>query len=144
VSWRQAMLLRGAAAVVVCVMAVPVGTAHADSCAKSRDYILASSADDLPRRPQSYLELYKICLQSLQLSNVKDAFVLKSGAIAVLPRDDRIPATAGTLAQFCTQHPRQMLRFITKRESWLVRDIARVVELSTSQSTSCQKITGSG
>lgn len=134
----------GAYAALCCIMAMQVGSAQADSCAKSRDYILASATDDLPRRPQSYTDLYKVCLQSLQLPNVKDAFVLKSGAIAVLPRDDRVPATAGTLAQFCTQFPRQTLRFITKRETRLVRDVARVVQLSTSQSTPCQKITGSG
>jgi hypothetical protein len=130
-------------AAFACTIALPIGAAHADSCARSRDYILAN-ADDLPRRPQSYFDLYNICTQSLQLQNVKDAFVLKAGAIAVVPRDDRISATAGTLAQFCTQFPQQTLRFITRRESRLVRDLGRVVQLSTSLSTPCQKITGSG
>ena len=125
-----------------CVIGLHVGDARADSCAKSRDYILANASDDLPRRPQTYNDLYKSCLQTLQLSNVNDAFVLKSGAIAVLPRNDTVPATAGTLAQFCTKFPQQTLRFITRQEARLVNNVARVVQLGTSQSTPCKKIAG--
>jgi hypothetical protein len=118
--------------------------ARADSCGKTRDYILASASDDRARSPQLYRKLYQSCLQILQMSNVKDAFVLKSGAIAVLPHNDSIPATAGTLAQFCTQFPRQTLRFIARREARIANNVALVVQLGTSQSTPCQKIVGSG
>jgi hypothetical protein len=127
-------------AAVACVVGLHVTAAQADSCAKSRDQILASG--DLSRKAQSYQELYKSCLQTLQLSNVKDAFILKSGAIAVLPRNDSIAATAGTLSQFCTRFPRQTLRFITRKETRLVNNLSRVVQLSSSQSTPCQKISG--
>lgn len=136
--------LKGGCAVFWCLVGLHVTTAQADSCAKSRDYILANASGDLPRRSKSYQELYKSCLQTLQLPNVKDAYVLKSGAIAVLPRNDSVPATAGTLAQFCTRFPQQTLRFITRKEKRVVNNIARVVQLSTSQSTPCQKISGGG
>jgi hypothetical protein len=129
---------------VACAVWLHSGRAEANSCTTSRDYILAGISEDLPRRPQAYQELHKSCLQTLQLSNVKDAFVLKAGAIAVLPRVDSVAATAGTLAQFCTQFPRQTLRFITRREVRMLSNVARVVRLSISESTSCQKITGSG
>jgi hypothetical protein len=128
---------------VAVVAGLHVAPARADSCARSRDYILESAAD-LTRRSQAYQELYKSCLQTLQLPNVKDAFILKSGAIAVLPRNDSVAATAGTLAQFCTRFPRQTLRFITRREMRIVNNVALVVQLSTSRSTPCQKISGSG
>jgi hypothetical protein len=130
-----------AAALIIGLYAVE---ARADSCGKSRDYILANASQELPRSPQLYQKLYKSCLQTLQMSNVKDAFVLKSGAIAVLPRNDSVPATAGTLAQFCTQFPRQTLRFITRRELRIANNVALIVQLGTSQSTPCQKITGNG
>lgn len=137
--------LKGAcAAACACAIGLHGGAAQADSCGKSRDYIFETASDSLLRKPQSYQELYKSCLQSLQLPNVKDAFILKSGVIAVLPRDDSVAATAGTLAQFCTQFPRQTLRFITRQEARLVNNVARVVQLSTSRSTPCQKITGGG
>src|SRR6187549_2847743 len=83
---------------------VLAGTARADSCTKSRDYIL-ENAVDLPQKPQAYQELFKNCLETLQLSNVKDAFILQAGAIAVIPRNDSVSATASTLAQFCTRFP---------------------------------------
>lgn len=115
---------------------------RADSCGKSRDFILASALD-LARPSRSYQELHKHCLETLQMPNVKDAFVLTAGAIAVLPRNDSVAATAGTLAQFCMRFPKQTLRFIGRREARLAKDVAQVVRLGTSQSTPCQKITGS-
>jgi hypothetical protein len=127
-----------------CVGALHASPALADNCSKSRDYILERAYDDLPRRPRSYQELYQSCLHSLQLPNVKDAFVLKSGAVAVLPRDDSVAATAGTLARFCTRFPRQTLRFITRREARRANNVAYVVQLGTSQSTPCQKIVSGG
>lgn len=129
-------------AVVACLGVCAV-EARAESCGKSRDQILAS-ASDLPRSPRTYQELYKSCLEALQMSNVKDAFVLKVGAVAVLPRNDSLSATAGTLAQFCTRFPRETLRFIGRREARLVYDIGAIVQLTASLSTPCPKITGSG
>lgn len=126
-----------------CVIGVHAIEAHASSCDRSLEYILSSASGDM-RRPQVYRRLYKSCLQTLQLSNVKDAFVLKDGAVAVLPRNNSVSATAGTLAQFCTQFPQLKLRFITRRETRLASNIARIVQLSSSQSTPCQKISGGG
>jgi hypothetical protein len=131
--------------VLASTAALQAGRAHADSCERSRNYILEFASDDLPQKPQFYRDdLYKSCLQTLELPNVKDAFVLKVGAIAVLPRVDSVPATSGTLAQFCMQFPRLTLRFITRQESRFAKDIARVTRLPVSTTTSCGKITGSG
>jgi hypothetical protein len=132
-----------AAAAFACTLCLGAGGAHAESCGKSRDYILAS-AMDLPRPARVYNDLYKSCLEALQMSNVKDAFVLAVGAVAVLPRNDNIEATAGTLAQFCTRFPRYTLRFIGKREARFAKDVTQVVQLGTSASTPCQKVTGNG
>src|ERR1700722_2960002 len=75
--------------------------AYAESCTASRAYILTDPLSDLPQSPQSYQDLFNMCLTTLELSNVKDAFLLKSGAVAVIPKNDGIIATANTLAQFC-------------------------------------------
>jgi hypothetical protein len=134
---------RSICAALACVVGLHVTAAHANSCTRSLDYILTSASENM-RSSQLYRQLYKSCLQTVQLSNVKDAFVLRSGAIAVLPRNNSVPATAGTLAQFCTRFPKLTLRFITPREVRLANNIARVVQLSSSQSTPCQKISGGG
>lgn len=112
---------------------VLAGTARADSCAKSRDYILENAAD-LPQKPQAYQELFKNCLETLQLSNVKDAFILQVGAIAIIPRNDSVSATASTLAQFCTRFPKGNLHFIGRKVQPQAASISRAVRLST-QST---------
>jgi hypothetical protein len=137
--WRMI----GAAAAAVCIVGLTAGAAQAESCTKSRDYIF-TSALELPRPTRTYQDLYKGCLETLQMTNVQDAFVLAAGAIAVLPRNDSVAATAGTLAQFCTRFPRYTLRFIGRREAKLVKDIAQIVQLGASQSTPCQKLTGNG
>ncbi|MDB5599789.1 MAG: hypothetical protein JWN71_1833 [Xanthobacteraceae bacterium] len=124
---------------VGCVMP---SAAQADSCGKSRDYIL-ENASDLPQKPQVYQQLFKNCLETLQLSNVKDAFILQTGAIAVIPRNDSLSATASTLAQFCTRFPKGNLHFIGRKVQAQAASISRAVRLST-QSTPCQKISGGG
>lgn len=123
---------------VICV--VLPGAALADSCAKSRDYILESGAD-LPQKPQVYQDLFKDCLETLQLSNVKDAFILQAGAIAVIPRNDSISATASTLAQFCTRFPKGDLHFVGRKLEKQAASVSRAVRLSTA-STPCTKISG--
>lgn len=129
-------------ALLACV--VVASPAQAESCSKSRDYILLNSAGDLPQKPKVYQDLFKSCLDTLQMSNVKDAFVLKAGAIAVIPKNDGIAATANTLAQFCTRFRAGTLRFIARRELSDAANIARVVDMSVSGATSCRRITGSG
>lgn len=116
--------------------------AHADSCAKSRDLILSSG--DLPQKPKTYQDLYKMCLDTLRLSNVKDAFILRAAAIAVIPKTDSVAATASTLGQFCTRYPRGMLHFVGRQELRQAASTAQAIRISPGASTPCQKITGSG
>lgn len=125
-------------------MVALAGTAHAESCSKSRDYIFSNSASDLPQKAQVYQNLFKTCLDTLHMTNVKDAFVLKAGAVAVIPKDDSVTATASTLAQFCGRFRRGMLRFVARRELAEVANISRAIELSTTQATSCQRMNGDG
>ena len=128
------------AAIAAVVLAPP---ARAESCSKSRDYIFANSSGELPQKPKVYQDLFKSCLDTLPMSNVKDAFILKGGAIAVIPKDDGVTATTSTLAQFCGRFRGGNLRFVTRRELPEASNIARAVQLSSAGSISCRKITGS-
>ena len=65
------------------VLAALAGSAAADSCTKSRDYILATG--DLAHTASVYQNLFKTCLETLNLSNVKDAFILTDGVVAAMP-----------------------------------------------------------
>jgi hypothetical protein len=129
----------GAAAFALAALA---GAAAAESCTKSRDYILATG--DLAHPASAYQNLFKTCLETLNLSNVKDAFILTDGAVAAIPRNDTIGATAGTLSEFCTRFPRSTLRFVPRTDVRQTTDIARAVKLSSFGATSCSKITGAG
>ena len=119
------------------------GAAQAESCTKSRDAILAG-ASDLPQKPQVYQGLLRDCLDTMMLSNVQDAFIVKAGAIAVLPRRDTVSATAATLAQFCGRFPHGTLHFVGQKERARVANISRAVEWSSPHSTSCDRIRGGG
>lgn len=113
----------------------------AESCTKSREHILAN-ATDLPQRPQVYQELTRNCLETVQMSNVKDAYVLRVGAIAVVPRKDTVAATAATLAQFCARFPNGTLHFIGKKDLRKPLSVSRAVQLASMRATPCQKIMG--
>lgn len=117
--------------------------ARAESCTKSRDFILTNSSD-LPQKAKIYQGLFRDCLDTMTLSNVQDAFILKVGAIAVLPRLDTVAATASTLAQFCERFPRGTLHFIGRKEKAQVANIGRAVDWSSPHSTSCERIKGGG
>jgi hypothetical protein len=125
--------------VALALFAIPA-VARAEGCTTSREYILADSLGELPQSPQSYQNLFKMCLETLQLSNVKDAFLLKDGAVGVIPRDGGIAATAGTLAQFCQRYPGGRLRFISRGEQAHDRDVGQIVKLSSTGATPCQDI----
>jgi hypothetical protein len=127
-------------AAAVAALAALAGSAAAESCTKSRDYILASG--DLQHPANAYQGLFKSCLETLNLSNVKDAFILSDGAVAAVPRNDTIGATAGTLAEFCTRFPRGVLHFVRHAELHQTANIARAVRLSSASATSCAKIVG--
>jgi len=118
------------------------GPAWAESCSKSREYVLEGLAGDLTKRAASYQDLFKICVEALTLVNVKDAYVLKDGAIAILPRSNAVFATAETLAQFCQRFPHGFVRFLTPQEQRKVRTIGYIVLLSATGATACTKIRG--
>jgi hypothetical protein len=122
------------------VLAAP---AQAESCSKSRDYILSGSAE-LSQSAQRYRELYRQCMSTLELSNVQDAFVLQVGAIGVIPRRDDIAGTASTLAQFCERFPRGILHFVERRQRAQVASTSLAVRFSAVRPNFCQKIKGGG
>lgn len=121
-------------------LAVSSVPAAADNCNTSYEYIRDSGADDLPQPLQTYRSLVQVCTETLSLANVKDAFILKSGAIAVVPRTGSIAATAGTLAQFCERFPRGTLHFIDRKELPQTKRIARAVALSSAHATPCREV----
>jgi hypothetical protein len=123
--------------VVVCARA-----AHAQSCGKSLDYILNDLPGTLPQPAQAYQDLLPICLQALALGNVRDAYILRDGGIAVVPKKFDVLATAETLAAFCRKFPRRILRFITRREARRGLATGVVVLMSSAAGESCEKILG--
>jgi hypothetical protein len=133
------------AVLCVTVLAATVisGAAHAESCSKSRDYLL-TEASDLPQRPSIYLALYRDCMDTLELPNVQDAFVLKVGAIAVIPKRDTVAATASTLAQFCERFPRGTLHFIKRKDRALAARMSKAVQMTAVNPTPCVRIKGGG
>ena len=133
-------LLAPCAAVGLAIMA---GAAKAESCTKTRDFILINSSD-LPQKAVVYQELFKNCMDTLQLSNVQDAFVLKVGAIAVIPKRDSVAATASTLAQFCERFPRGTLHFIKQKDRSRAASASRAIEMTAVDPTPCEKIKGGG
>jgi hypothetical protein len=115
---------------------------RAESCTRSREYILSDTGSDLPRQPSAYQQLFRICLDTLTMQNVRDAFILRDGAVAVVPRIDDVNTTASTLAQFCQRYPGATLRFITRGELPMIASLGRAVDISSGSATSCRKITG--
>jgi hypothetical protein len=116
--------------------------ADSENCLKSREYLLGSLSGDLLLPPQAYNDLFKICNAAAAMSNVRDAYILRDGGIAVVPKQDSIAATAATLSQFCDTYPRATLRFLTRKEMMLSKSIVNVVQMSSGSSTPCKKIKG--
>jgi hypothetical protein len=125
--------------VLATLIATPL---HAESCSKSRDYLLGNLGGDLVLPPQAYQDLFRICLMTTNMSNIKDAYILRDGGIAVIPKQDSIAATASTLSRFCDANPQSTLRFLTRKDLLQATSIIRVVQLSSTGSTSCNKIKG--
>lgn len=132
-------LLAVAGTAVALMIATPV---HAESCSKSRDYLLGNLGGDLMLPPQGYQSLFKICLATINMSNVKDAYILRDGGIAVIPKQDSVAATAGTLSTFCDANPQSTLRFLTRKDLLQATSVTRIVQLSSTGSTPCRKIKG--
>jgi hypothetical protein len=116
--------------------------AFADNCDKSRAYLLGGLGGELMRPPKEYDNLFKQCLATAAMPNVKDAYVLRDGGIAVIAKQDTVAATAATLSQFCDAYPRATLHFLTRRERDEDKSLSDIVRISSTSSTSCQKIKG--
>jgi len=128
--WKSDVTSLALAAVVL----VAAGTAsQADSCTQSREYILTSSPGDLQEKPQSYQELFKTCMETLGIANVKDAFVLEDGGIGVIAKRNDISATAAILSDFCQAFPGRTLRFITPKEQLRAKNIPALVKLGSTR-----------
>jgi hypothetical protein len=122
------------------MLATNAARAESENCRRSREYLLGNLSGEMTLPPQAYNDLFKICSAAVAMSNVKDAYILKDGAIAVVPKQDNIPATAATLSQFCDNYPRATLRFLTRKEMQLAKSIVGIVQLSSGSSTPCKKI----
>ncbi|WP_213774043.1 hypothetical protein [Bradyrhizobium sp. dw_78] len=129
-------------AFIAVLLTLGVHAARADSCDKSRNYLLSDPDGDLTVPPTTYDDLFKKCLATIAMTNVKDAYILKDGGIAVVPKQDSVAATAATLSQFCETYPRATLHFLTAKERVRVKSIEGIVKISSTSSTSCQKIKG--
>jgi hypothetical protein len=116
------------------------GATAADSCARSRDYILEGLAGELTRPSRTYQELFRICMETLTLPNVKDAYILKAGLIAIDPQRNTVMATASTLAQFCRRFPHASARIFTPAEQRQAKTIGLVVMMPALTTKSCQAI----
>jgi len=134
--------MKGILLTVAVSMSLSATPAYADSCSRSRDYLLGGLAGTAIMPPQAYQNLFKACLATATMSNVKDAFILKDGGIAVIPKQDSIAATAGTLSSFCNAYPRGTLRFISRKDQKLGTSISHIVKLSSTSSTPCKVIKG--
>jgi hypothetical protein len=135
-------MTRMVAIAVLLSLAVNVARADSENCRRSREYLLGSLSGDLTLPPQAYNDLFKICNAAAAMSNVRDAYILRDGGIAVVPKQDSIAATAATLSQFCDTYPRATLRFLTRKEMLLANSIVSVVQMSSGSSTPCKKIKG--
>jgi hypothetical protein len=125
-------------------LALACGAARAenDNCRKSREYLLGSLGGDATMPPQAYNDLFKICLAAAAMPNVKDAYILKDGGIAVVAKQDSVPATAATLSRFCEAYPHGVLRFLTRKEMLIAKSVVSIVRMSSTSSTPCKKIKG--
>ena len=118
------------------------GALAADGCAKSRDYILEGMAGALTKPARTYQDLFKICVRTIELPNVKDAYVLKAGLIAIEPRRNTVMATASTLAEFCRRFPRSTARVFTPGEQREAKTVGLLVLMPALSARSCQAIRG--
>jgi hypothetical protein len=128
---------------IAVLLALAGAPARAENCGKSREYLLGGLGGDLALPPQAYENLFKICIAASAMANVKDAYILNDGGIAVVAKQDTVAATAATLSQFCDSNPKATLRFLTRKDMLFANTLGSVVQMSSTSSTSCQKIKGS-
>ncbi|UZE47501.1 hypothetical protein [Rhodopseudomonas sp. P2A-2r] len=127
---------------ILLFLALATVGAKAENCGKSREYLLGGMAGDLPMPPQAYEDLFKTCLATSAMANVKDAYILKDGGIAIAPKKDSISATAATLSQFCNSYPRATLRFLNRKEISQLKSLVDIIRTTSGSATSCRKIKG--
>jgi hypothetical protein len=127
---------------IVMLLVLAAGGVHAEGCSKSRDYLLAALGGELTMPPQAYADLFKKCLATAAMSNVKEAFILRDGAVAVIAKQNNVAATAATLSQFCDAYPRATLHFLTEKEQRDIGSIGTIVRIKSTSSTPCQQIKG--
>ena len=139
---RDHSMTRMVAIALFLTLAGNAARADSENCRRSREYLLGSLSDDLTLPPQAYNDLFKICNAAAAMSNVRDAYILKDGGIAVVPKQDSIAATAATLSRFCDNYPHAVLRFLTRNEMLSVKSVVGVVQMSSTSSTPCKKIKG--
>src|SRR3981189_3940348 len=125
-------------ALIAVFLALASNAARAENCGKSREYLLGNLSGDLALPPRAYEDLFKTCLAAAAMANVKDAYILKDGGIAVVAKQERVAATAATLSQFCDAHPKAPLHFLTHKELLDVKSIVSIVKISSTSSTPCQ------
>lgn len=135
-------MIRWLLGVLVVAGAFAPAAASDRGCVASRDYLLGGLAGDLPQAPQSYKSLFQVCIAAADFYNIKDAYVLKDGGIAVIAKRDDIPATATTLSEFCQRFPTATLRFINRAEQGRIKSVSQAVLLSSTSATPCRKIRG--
>lgn len=116
--------------------------AESENCRRSREYLLGSLSGDLTLPPQAYNDLFKICTAAAIMPNIRDAYILKDGGIAVVAKQDSVAATAATLSRFCDSYPRATLRFLTRKEMLMAKSVVSIVRVSSTSSTPCKKIKG--
>ena len=93
-------------AAIVLLLALGIGTARADSCDRSREYLLGGLWGKSGARAAILRGFVKICTSTAAIPNVKAAYILRDGGIAVVAKQDSVAATAGALSQFCNAHPK--------------------------------------
>ena len=128
---------------IAILLALAGAPARAENCGKSREYLLGGLGGDLALPPQAYENLFKVCIAASAMANIQDAYILNDGGIAVVPKQDSVAATAATLSQFCDSNPKATLRFLTRKDMLFANTLGSIVQMSSTSSTSCQKIKGS-
>lgn len=135
-------MIRQLLSAIILMSGVTSADASDAGCTSSREYILGGLAGDLPQTPQSYKSLFQVCTAAADFYNIKDAYILKDGGIAVVAKRDDIAATATTLSEFCQRFPTATLRFINRAEQKRLKSVAETVLLSSTSATPCRRIRG--
>lgn len=141
-SAERRLMTRLSLALLIAAGAVSSAAASERGCVESREQILNGLDSDLPQTPQSYKSLFQVCTATADFYNIKDAYILRDGGIAVVPKRDDIAATATTLSEFCQRFPTATLRFINRAEQKRIKSVSQTVMLSSTSSTPCRKIRG--